>query len=312
MNFTFHKPKSLLLILTFLFCFNVYGQKLIESRKTSYYTYIYKITGKEAKKIYKRDTWKVDPSFFHTLVDSFPTDSQYMGKLSRGHYIKTFADKNKQNLSVTTVQDFDVFILNNNTDLCIQVYDLEGKIINNAEVSVQWKKLHFSEKTQSYPDKKSNRKGLLKVTYNGFTAYYNLSRQYNNSFIKRGTRKVVYGTPIKYVWMPVNFIIYIPVDGVKSIIRGWPQGTINRTGRLFVGFFHKIACIFDDYHCDYYPKNKFQEKHTGYIVFNKPKYQPGDTVKFKAFLVTKKGIPVDKEIQLHSSRNTIFRKKQEE
>jgi TonB-dependent SusC/RagA subfamily outer membrane receptor len=232
------------------------------------------------------------------LVDSFPTDSQYYGKLQQGHYLKTYTEKEKQKLSITTIQDFDVFIFNNNTDLCIQVFDLKGNLIDDAGVCVRWEKLSFNKKTQSYLDKKSNQKGLMKVTYNGFTAYYDLSRQYNNSFIKRGTRKVVYGTPIKYVWMPVNFIIFLPIDGVKSIVKGWPQGTIYRTKNFFAKSYKRIACLFDDYYCDYYTYNKFRNKHTGYMVFNKPKYLPGDTVKFKAYLVTKKGNPIDKNVHV--------------
>jgi hypothetical protein len=197
MDLISQKQKAVILIITLLFSLNSYSQKLIESRQTSYYTYIYKLTKKEAEKIYKKDIWKIDTSFFHTLVDSFPTDSQYYGKLQQGHYLKTYTEREKQKLSITTIQDFDVFIFNNNTDLCIQVFDLQGNLIDNADVSVRLKKLRFNKKTQSYLDKKSNQKGLLKVTYKGFTAYYNLSRKYNNSFIKRGTRKVVYGTPIK-------------------------------------------------------------------------------------------------------------------
>jgi len=293
-----HTLKIIVLLLTVLFSFAVNGQKLIDSRQTSYYTYIYKISNKEAKKIYKKDIWKVDPTFFHTLVDSFPTDSLYQGKLLQGHYLRTFADKNKQKLSITTIQDFDVFIFNNNTDLCVQVCDLKGNIISDAEVSVRCKKLGFNKNIQSYLDKKSNQKGLLTVTHRGFTAFYDLSRQYNNSCITRGIRKVVFGTPIKYAWLPVNYVVYLPIDGVKTIIKGWPQGTIYRTKNFFVKSYHKVACLFDDYHCNYYSNNKFSNKHTGYMVFNKPKYLPGDTVKFKAFLVTRKGKPIDKKVRV--------------
>ncbi len=296
-----HKPafylKYIFLYLALIYSLSGFSQQLIKSRKTSYYTYIYQITGDEAKKIYKKGKWKLDPSFFHTLVDSFPTDSQYKGKLEKGHYLKTFTERNKQKLSITTVQDFEVFILNNNTDLCIQVYDLEGKIIEDADVRVRWKKLSFNQKTQSYLDKKSNQKGLLKVTCNGFTTYYNLSRRYNNSFIKRGARKFVYQTPIKYVWRPVNFFLRMPVDGVKSIIRGWPQGSVSRTVWFFRDLFDNVACIFDDTFCEQY-NHRFSNKHTGYIVFNKPKYLPGDTVRFKAFLVTQKGKPVNKQVKV--------------
>lgn len=274
----------------------VKGQKLIQSRQTSYFTYVYKLTDKEANAIFKKNIWVVDTSYFHTLVDSFPTDSKYLGKLSAGYYLKTYAERNKQKLFVLSVPDFDVKILNNNTDLCIQVYDLKGSLIPDATVKVGMKNLRFDKKMQSYVDRKSNQRGLLKVSHHGNTTYYQLSRRYNNSGFKRAKRIIIYGTPLNYIWRPINYIIYLPIDGVKSIVKKWPQGTIYQTKNFFIKTWKKIACFFDPYNCDSYPNNKFQRKHTGYLVFNKPRYLPGDTVKFKAFLVTKKGIPINKTV----------------
>lgn len=130
--------KHALLILMFFFCAHANGQKLIESRQTSYYTYIYQLTDKEAETVYTSKVWGVNPIYFHTLIDSFPTDSVYNRRLPIGHYIKTYAAKNEQKIDITTVQDFNVFVLNNNTDLRIQVYNLEGKIIPDAERRRIW------------------------------------------------------------------------------------------------------------------------------------------------------------------------------
>ncbi|MCJ7446711.1 MAG: hypothetical protein MUO72_03370 [Bacteroidales bacterium] len=235
------------------------------------------------------------------------TDSQYSGKLPAGHYLKTYSEKNIQKLFITTVPGFDVKILNNNTDLCIQVYDLKGNIISDADVQIRQKKLQFDYKTQLYVDKKSNRRGLLKVSHNGYTGFYNLSRQYNNSAVKRGSRILLYGTPLKYIWMPVNFVIHLPIDATRSVIQGWPQGTISRTARFFTKAFYSVASIFDSYYYDYYGENKFGSKHKGYMVFNKPKYLPGDTVKFKAFLVSENGKPVTRTVNivLHTGKKSI-------
>ena len=300
--------KSILLFISLIIGHTAISQRLNQSRQTSYYTFIYKLTDKEAAKIYKNDIWIVDASFFHTLVDSFPTDSLYTGKLPEGHYLRTYSEKDKQKLFITTVGSFDVFILDNNTDLSIQVYDLQGKIIKDADVKIRSKKLHFDKKTHAYVDKKSNRKGILKVTVNNFTAFYSIKRKYNNSFAKRGMRKVLYGTPLKYVWVPVRFVIYLPIDGVKSIVNHYPHGTIYKTKDFFVRSFYTVACKFDDYYCDeYYPRKRPEDKYTGYLVFNKPKYQPGDTVKFKAFLVTKKGKTINEPVKvvLETSKKDI-------
>lgn len=280
-------------VLAFVFlCENGIAQKLIDSRKSSFNTYIYKLTDKEAKRIYAKDLWEVDKTFFHTLVDSFPTDSTYAKKLDQGHYLKTYAEGSKQHFSITSVQNFEVQILNNNTDLCIQVYDLQGNVIPNAKVKVRSKTLAFNKQTQCYVDKKSNQKGLLEVTYNGFTAYYNLQRQYNNSAMRRTMRKVVYGTPVKYVWIPVRYVVFLPIDGVKSIISHWPVGTIYRTQQFFINAIEWIACKIDRYYCD------DDNEYSGYLVFNKPKYQPADTVRLKAYVVDKKGRPLRKEVNV--------------
>ncbi len=266
-------------------------QDLIKSRKTSYLTYIYKLKDKEAKEIYKKNKRIVDTSYFHTLIDSFPTDKEYKEKFEPGHYLKTFANKNKQEYFITSIHDFDVYIFNNNTDLCIRVYDLRGNIIDDAKVKVRWKKLHYDDLTHCYIDKKSNQKGLLSVTYNGTTAYFDLTRKYNNSLFKRNYRKVMYGTPLKYVWRPVWSVVSLPVDGARSLIEGRYFSGFYRVKR----FLRKIACLFDTKRCGYH---KFRRKHTGYLVFNKPKYKPGDTVKFKAFILTKKGKPVKRKVNV--------------
>ena len=102
------------------------AQDLIESRQTSYYTYIYKLSDQEARKIYNKDLWQVDPSYFHTLVDSFPTDSTFTKSLAIGHYLKVHSEKNKLKFDITSVQNFDVIVARNNTDLVLHVLDIVG------------------------------------------------------------------------------------------------------------------------------------------------------------------------------------------
>ncbi|WP_194777487.1 carboxypeptidase-like regulatory domain-containing protein [Pararhodonellum marinum] len=309
MNTTPQGKHLFLLIFFFIISLHAQSQKLLESRQSSFFTYIYKIADKEAENIVQKDVWVVDSTFFHTLVDSFPTDQEYKRKLPQGHYLKAYTEKNKLKLSFATIQDFEVFILNNQADLSIQIYDLKGQIISDAAVSVKGKTLKFDPKTNSFLRKKSNAKGLLKVNHGDFTSFYHLNRAYNNSGIKRGSRKVLYGTPLKYIWIPINYVVHLPIDGVKSISEGRSQGTIYRTKNFFSNSYHKVACIFDDYHCYDQSSYKFTQKHTGYIVFNKAKYHPGDTVKLKSFLVNRKGKPINKPVYVElqtPKRNLIL------
>ncbi len=279
----------LIVLIVILPCFAIaQNNRLLDSRKTSEQTYIYKLTEKEAEVLNKKGAKKVDSTFFHTLVTSYPTDSIFTEKLPSGHYLKTYSEKNKQQVFYTYVADFDVFVLNNNTDLSIQVYNLEGKIIRDAEVKTGIHKLRFDDKTQCYVLRKSyKRKGFLKVSYRGNTAYFQLTGTQQYSRFGLGMRKLLYVSPVKYLWKPIDLAARIPGDAINSIRYQWPQGTIASINRFFKRVFNPT---------EYYDEKGLGYK--GYIVFNKPKYLPGDTVKFKAFAVNKKGKPLDKKVNV--------------
>lgn len=284
---------TLLIIIINSFFNSVQAQNLLSSRKSSHYTYVFKISDEEAKDIYASQKITLDAPFFHTLIDSFPTGETLTKKLTTGHYLNTYSDKNHQKAEITTVQNLQVFILNNYRDLVIQLYDLEGNIISDAEVKVKNKKLHFDESIQAFILKKTNKKGLLSIHYQSHTGYYYLQRQYNNSAFRRSSNFIMHKTPLQYAWKPVEFVVHIPIDGVKSISDGWSQGTIRQTELFFVRQYQQIVCLFDKSYCNQKPKY-----YEGYLVFNKPKFRPGDTVKFKSFIVNKNGKPYKKPVEV--------------
>lgn len=302
----FLKSKAIMKVIFIIaFCSlnsNLLAQKLLESRHSSHYTFIFKISDKEAEEIYTSKYAQIDESFLHTVIDSFPTHQPFEKKLDPGHYLKTYSDKNIQKVEITTVQNIEVFLLNNYQDLVIQLYDLNGEIVNTAEVKVKNKSIKYDNEIEAYSHRKSNKRGFLQVTYNGTTAFYYLDRNYNNSAFKRVSRKVVYGTPLRHVWTPIVFAAKVPFDAVKSISEGWSYGTIRRAERFFVRTYEKVVCIFDYYYCnDSY--RRYEDNYLGYLVFNKPKYKPNDSVKFKSFIVNKKGKPIDKPLTVYLQGN---------
>ncbi len=273
------------------------AQELLDSRTTSYFTYVYRITDVEADELYEKGYGEKSDRFLHTLIDSFPTGSEYNKVLDVGHYIKTYADKNKQYFFMTSVMDFDVMIIDNSLDLAIRVYDHNGNNIHHAKVKAGSKTLQWDYDQQAYVHKHSNKRGVLSVIVDGRTAFYNLERQENNPGIARFYRKVVYETPVKYVWIPVQFIVSIPVDAVRSISYGYPVNSIYRISNFFRRTYYRMGCwLFNEY-C-YYFDSGFGIKHKSYIVFNKPKYLPGDTVRVKAFIVNKRGRPINDPVKL--------------
>ncbi|MCG8702428.1 MAG: hypothetical protein MI922_30530, partial [Bacteroidales bacterium] len=274
-----------------------YSQSLEKKRKTSYYTYIYKLNNKEARTICKKGAWKIDESFFHYKVDSFPTDSVYTNHLKQGYYLRTYANKNKQNIEFASVQYIDCKVITNHKDLCIQVYDSLGSIIADASVRVNNKLLPYDENIQSYIDKKSNKKGLLTIKHEDAVCYFNLERKLNNPAIKRITQQAIHKTPVKWVLIPVEKVAFIPYHMVKSLIRMYPCGIFNDIKRVGVKAYDIVDCWTAPKYCDY--DYSFTRKFKGYCVSNKPKYMPGDTVKLKAFIVNDKGKPLNKKIDLH-------------
>ncbi|WP_172826903.1 alpha-2-macroglobulin family protein [Flammeovirga sp. SJP92] len=295
---------SKLKLLLFFLCISisVFSQDLLNSRRSSYYTYIYKITNQEAEKIYQDGIYVVDQSFYHTLIDSIASDSFPNDLyLPLGHYLITEIVGNEQYVELYSEESLEVFVLNNDKDLVVQVYDLKGNCIEGATVKVNNKTLRFDEERKAYIDKKSNKKGLLKVSYDGYVSYRHLNRRVGNSVFKRGWRKVVNGTPLKYVYFPIYYVVYLPVryvvhlpiDGVKSIKYNYPRGTIYRTKEFAIKTADKVARCFDG---NYRNNNhNYYNKYNGYFVFNKPIYKPAEKVRFKAYIVNKKnGKPYSK------------------
>lgn len=292
-------PLKIIILFTLLLSsFFSIGQDLENSRRTSYLTFIYELTEKEVSKIYKEKSWVGDTTFFHTLVDTYPTDSTYKKQLPNGHYLKVYIRENHLITDVFSVQDFYTEIFNNSTDLQIRVFDKSGTALPGARVKIGSKRVSFDAKTAAYILKKTNKRGVLTVSYEGHTAFYKLGRSFNHSRAKRISAGIVYKTPLKYVWIPVKFLIHVPIDGVRSITSGYVRGSIYQTRNFFVRLYHNVACIFDEYYCEGYRGDyRFENKHRGYLVFSQPKYLPGDTVRMKAY-ITKKGKPINQPINV--------------
>src|SRR5690554_5161138 len=141
------------------------AQKLLESKQSSHFTYIFKISDDEAKRIYSKRNVDIETDYFHTLIDSFATGNSYDKKLKPGHYLKTYTDKDIQKTEIATVQNLEVFLLNNYHDLVIQLYDLDGNLISDADVNVKNRSLQYNDEIQAYSLRKSNKRGLLQVTH---------------------------------------------------------------------------------------------------------------------------------------------------
>lgn len=273
---------------------NSIAQNILESEPYARDAYIYKITDQQAKTFFEEEKPEYNPSYFQNLVDSFPLNSEYSKTLQQGYYLKVEIKKNKVRTALTAVQYFNVFIYNNDKDLNLKVLDLEGKPIKNAKVKIKRKSISFDDKTNTYTLRKSYKDGLLSVTYDGHTFFYHLKKSDKRSFFKRQYISVMYGVPLKYIWEPVMFVVDIPIDGIKKISKkyDYSYGSIYKIKNFFVKLYKSTRCFFDKDRC-------VNPKTFGYAITDKPKYKPGDSIKFKAYLLNKRYKAIDKPLNLY-------------
>ncbi|MEM1137890.1 MAG: hypothetical protein AAGI07_18795, partial [Bacteroidota bacterium] len=174
------------------------------------------------------------------------------------------------------------------TDLNLLVTDLKGNIIKDAVVKIDEKHLPFMSRIGTYFKKKYRKSGLLTITVEDKTYFFNLKNDKRNKItIRRIGAKMLYSFPLRYITLPIrNFVTTI----FRSIKWGEPQG-----------FVKKIWGIFDEYYRDDYDDDK--NKYKGYVVFSKPKYQPADSIKCKVWLHNKKHKPLEKQLEVFLAKN---------
>ncbi|MCO5946985.1 hypothetical protein [Mucilaginibacter flavidus] len=120
-----------------LITFCCYAQRpLTDSRQSSVYTYIYKITDEDLLDFYMHPDKKPDDKILHNPIDSFKTSRYWENNLPRGNYLKVFAEKNK--LVYDLVENHTAFIkfLDNGYDQRFALFDRNGNVVSTAVVRV--------------------------------------------------------------------------------------------------------------------------------------------------------------------------------
>jgi alpha-2-macroglobulin len=253
---------ALLLFACFFIYFSSLAQKsLSNSRKTSVYTYIYKITKQEANTLYKSGMSKADEKYLHSLVDSFKTDDD-VPKLIDGNYLFTYAKDNRLVFEFHSEGDVECKLINNNRDLVVALHSKTGELINDAKVYIQNKKVSYNKSIQSYRLLKFRKEGLIKVYRNDAVYFFPVTK---NKYKRQ--LQLLYKVPFKYIVQPVKKLF-----SEKTTYRSY-----------------------------YHRQTSYETKFRGFMVFNKPKYKPGDTVYWKAFVETKSGRPLKSDLLLRLS-----------
>jgi alpha-2-macroglobulin len=234
---------------------------LPNSLHTSAQQYIYRITDAEAQAIFTKGIRPAKTEqYLHTLIDSTNINAA-LPHLPVGHYLLAYAQENNLHIKLHDMTNSEIKIINNYRSLAVLVHDSTGQTITDAHVKLRNKTLAFDANTQCYRLGRYRKKGLLQVEYNGMVSYHPLTNSLNNR--RTLWQKIKWSFPLKYVshWLRRK----------KPYRRRYDyfNGTVP-----------------------------YQQQFDAYMVFSKPRYKPGDTVRFKAYILPKKGKAINRPLLL--------------
>lgn len=235
---------------------------------------VFKITSEEARFLYKAAPLSIPESYFHTLVDSFPLPSTKRPNLTEnGHYI--FVTPNREQIETTlkSIHEHSLISFNNKRDLILRVLSRKGKSIRDAHLKLGRKKIRYDESVESFRIKKRNRGGFLEVHIDEDTLFYTLDRDNTRPLIARRYKR--------FSQTRVGFIVTSPIRWTKQ------------TYHYFRGIIK-----WGNWRPPWRFRARERKSLNGYVVTHKPKYQPGDTLRIKAFVTTPKGRPIRQAMQL--------------
>lgn len=277
---------ALLLLFLGIFWFPSRAQDLSTAPNHSPYQYIYQITNEEALKFVKKGRIRPDDlSLFHTKVDSFPFNEAPPPLHKPGHYLYVKAQGNQVDIELKTINNTTLHLLENFKDFAFQITDLQGQALNDLEVRVGHRSIPFDRESRSYLERKSNARGWLTYAYEGHLNIYKLQRMQNQGFFTRVSRLLSTRAPFTWMVSPVRIAISLPVDLAKTL------GT-KRLHGAYKGIYWGIKSLVDPYDDPPY------ENYYGYLVFNKPKYRPGETVHYKAFITNSRREPHNQAVNI--------------
>lgn len=240
-------------------------------------TFIYKISADEAAFIYQQDKeWQynnvqnvLQDRWLHTLVDTV-CDWSVQRTMDSGHYIYVNAVAEKVYATLQSFYNYEVKVLEKQQDLALVVLDSLGNLMSEAKVWLEEKNIPFHKKSQSWQLNKQKKGGFLKVLVNGETLFYELEADNKPRLIVKRWQR--------FKSTPIGRVLSFPGRMLKRLY--WTVKIGIQERRLVNPF----------------RRNK-SNPWSGYVMLNKPKFQPGDSLKMKAYIASK-GKPFSGMLQL--------------
>ena len=246
---------------------NIQSQSISSSPRQSLYTYVYRLKANETKDLL---SYRFDDHILlkRQPLDSFKTYTHYSGELPSGNYLYLRAEGDDLRYFLVYNTGLRADLLNNGRDVMIKVIDqMTGKPIVDANVLIGRKKVPYNSVQQVYFLPNSNRQGIVTIIHGNDTTFSRLRRDMYNPAFVRLLRKIIFTKPLNYAIFPFRKLYW----GIREY-----------------GFGYGITYPFR--------RSRYNDFANGFMVFNKPKYLPGDTVKWKAFILKGNEKPLNRKM----------------
>lgn len=261
--------KLLLCLLLYSISTCIFAQQCIRNaRQASWQSLVYKISADTAEACIKRTDINVDNYLQQKPFAVWGRPSEQYELLPPGNYVIIAVEENELVAKYYCKSNVRIIPVNDQSILQFELRDSIGNMGVQANVWIKGRKLLYNQVAKTYISHTRHADGAtIKVAAGGDTSFFELSalERIVKSRWSQWWTNFYYRKPV--------YIISTPVRVVKKIITTRPSY-----------WFRKNA---------YYRKAE-----NGYVIFNQPKYKPGDTLRLKAYIVNKKGKPLKKALTL--------------
>ncbi|MEV4886114.1 carboxypeptidase-like regulatory domain-containing protein [Chitinophaga ginsengisegetis] len=153
-------------------------QYISQSKTTSERNNIYKITDKEALRIFELSRaskpW-ADEKYLHTAAGTYPFGASFPAGTAPGNYVVVTGLQNNLAYEYKPVQNVILKVVTNNYDLTLLLHDKNGKPISNASVRINQRTIPWDARTQTYRIPRYKKGGIIQVYHNQVLNLFNLT-----------------------------------------------------------------------------------------------------------------------------------------
>ncbi|OOQ56832.1 alpha-2-macroglobulin family protein [Mucilaginibacter pedocola] len=172
-----------------LICSAAIAQRpLTNSRQSSYYTYIYKVSDADMLGYYQSPGKVFDDKVLKNPVDSFLTDKHWKNTLPAGNYVKAYANENSLKYSLIENHSAFLKLFTSTYEHRFALTDKQGNYLSNIKVLLNGKELPYDAASNTWYFKHPKSTITLQAEHKGVTNFFSVrpdANYYNGSFIHR-------------------------------------------------------------------------------------------------------------------------------